>query len=383
MSTTTFDNLTRSAIWAANKNLCFYCRQSLEWADLEIGHIIPESLEVKVKEFEMVKNDLGLDKDFDLNGLYNLVPTHSKCNLRKSNDLFPKSANLYYLALAAKSEAKVKKEIEKLTKKKNRGIILSKLQAALSVNIVNTEELKNILREAETKNWEIREIKLPAGIEFIDEIYDVFYLNTDFSILLDKKLMIYNDNEYLELSNDADDKIRVSTLNEWKDASVKGFYPLTTYAIKMSHSFTFFEELIEAVKKAKMPKVSFISDPWININMLDYLSPNILFDMEGRLKEYVLEGVSIGELVRRGIVKGDSSPGIFEFSLEFEGFETSLSEQFRADFNDDGIEDIFVRGWTRSIQGTMGFGFTQILTRPSKKHLIDIVQAIDETPGKV
>jgi len=57
-------------------------------------------------------------------------------------------------------------------------------------------------------------------------------------------------------------------------------------------------------------------------------------------------------------------------------------EQFRADFNDDGIEDIFVRGWTRSIQGTMGFGFTQILTRPSKRHLMDIVQATNETQGK-
>ncbi len=371
MSKTTFDNLTRSSIWTANKNLCFYCSQSLDWGDLQIDHIIPESLETNPEEFERIKTDLGLDKNFDLNAIYNLVPSHSKCNLRKSNDLFPKNTSLFYLSLALKAEAKVKIEVEKLKKKKNKGLIISKLQSALSANIINTDELKNILKEAEKKDWDIREIKLPIGIEFIDEIYDIFYLNTDFSSFLDRKLMIYNDDEYLELSNDNEDKINVSTLNEWKDATGKGFYPMTTYAIKMSSTFTFFEEFIEVLEKAKMPKVSFINDPWIEINMLEYLSPKILFDVEGRLNEYIEEGLSIGELVRRGIVKFDVSPGIYEFSLEFEGFETSLLEQFRADFNDDGIEDIFVSGWVRAIHGTMGFGFTEILTRLSQKHLID------------
>lgn len=371
MSKTTFDNLTRSSIWTAYKNLCFYCSQSLDWGDLQIDHIIPESLENNPTELERIKNDLGLDDNFDLNAIYNLVPSHSKCNLRKSNDLFPKSTTLFYLSLSLKAEVKVKAEIEKLKKKKNKGLIISKLQSALSANIINTEELKIILKDAEKKDWDIKEIKLPNGIEFIDEIYDIFYLNTDFSRFLDKKLMIYNDDEYLELENDNNDKVTVSTLNEWKDATDKGFYPMTTYAIKMSSTFTFFEEFIQVLEKAKMPKVSFINDPWIKINMLDYLSPNILFDVEGRLNEYIEDGLSIGELVRRGIVKFDSSPGIYEFTLEFEGFETSLLEQFRADFNDDGIEDIFVSGWVRAIHGTMGFGFTEILTRLSQKHLID------------
>jgi len=370
MSKTTFDNLTRSSIWTAHNNLCFYCSRSLDWGDLQIDHIIPESLEAYPEEFEIIINDLSLDKNFNLNAIYNLVPSHSKCNSRKSNDLFPKNTSLFYLSLAQKAEVKVKIEIEKLKKKKNKGLIISKLQSALSANIINTEELKNILKDAEKKDWDIKEIKLPIGIEFIDEIYEVFYLNTDFSILLDKKLMIYSEDEYLELANDDDEKINVSTLNEWKDAIRKGFYPLTTYAIKMSNTFTFFEEFIKVLEKAKMPKVSFVNDPWIRIDMLDYLSPNIIFDPENKLKEYIEEGISTGELVRRGIVKFDISSSIYEFTLEFEGFETSLLEQFRADFNDDGIEDIFVSGWVRAINGTMGFGFTEIMTRLSQKHLI-------------
>ena len=138
----------------------------------------------------------------------------------------------------------------------------------------------------------------------------------------------------------------------------------------MSSTFTFFEELIEALEMAKMPKVSFISDPWIAIDMLEYLSPTILMDVEGQLINYIDGGLSIGDLVKTGVVK-INPPSNYTLNLEFGGFETSLTEQFRADFNDDGIEDIFVRGWTRAIEGSLGFGFTAVLTKFSQKHLIE------------
>ena len=370
MSKTTFDNITRTALWTAYKNICFYCSQTLDWGDLHIDHIIPESLLQKDKEFEKIKLDLELDKNFNLNELYNLVPSHSKCNHRKSDDIFSKSTTLFYLSITYKTEAKIKVEIEKLKKNKNKGLILSKLQSALSTNDIDSKEIKKILIEAEKNNWNIKEIKLPFGVEFIDIIYDTFYFDTDFSKLFDNKLLIHNDEESLELVNDVDERINVSTLNEWKKATEEGYYPLTTYAIKTSSTFTFFEELIEALEKAKMPKASFINEPWIEIDMLDYLSPNILMDIEGELNEYIKNGLSIGDLVKQGIVK-INSPYIYKISLEFGGFETSLIEQFRADFNNDGIEDIFVRGWTRAIGGTMGFGFTSILTKLSEKHLIE------------
>jgi hypothetical protein len=54
--------------------------------------------------------------------------------------------------------------------------------------------------------------------------------------------------------------------------------------------------------------------------------------------------------------------------------ETCLTEQFRADFNNDGIEDMFVDGWIRAIRGTLGGGFTSILTRYSENHLIEEVK---------
>lgn len=370
MSKTAFDNITRSALWTAYNNICFYCSRPLDWNDLHIDHIIPEFLSEEKVKFDKIISDFDLDTNFDFNALSNLVPTHSKCNLRKSHEVFPKVTTLFYLALALKTKPKVELEIEKLKRRKNKGQILSKLQSALSTNLIDTRELKEIILEAEKNNWDSTQIKIPIGIEFIDEVYDVFYLNSDLSILLDKKLLLGDGSDSLELMNDNHNICNVSTLREWKEAISKDYYPMSTFAIKMSSSFSFLEDIVDAIQIAKMPKVSFISEPWIEIDDLDFLSPSILHDFEGRLTEYTEKGLSIGDLVKQGIVKIDNC-SIFKISLQYEGFETSLIEQFRADFNNDGIEDIFVRGWTRALHGTMGYGFTTILTKYSNKHLIE------------
>jgi hypothetical protein len=44
MSTTNIDIMTRTGLWNAYKQRCFFCKQTLEWDALEIDHIIPEHL---------------------------------------------------------------------------------------------------------------------------------------------------------------------------------------------------------------------------------------------------------------------------------------------------------------------------------------------------
>jgi hypothetical protein len=268
MAKTTFDNLVRSAIWTTYKNTCFYCNRPLEWEDLHIDHIIPESISKKTEVFVNVKKDFELNEKFSLNDLHNLVPSHSKCNYRKSDNLFSKSTTLFYLSITTQKVSKIEIEIERLRKNKSKGQILAKLQCAISENTLSVKEVKKLLIEIEKNDWDIKKITLPIGIHFIDKVYDVFYINSNFSKLLNKKLLLGNDEEFLELVNDKDEKINVSTLNEWKDAIKNNFYPFTTYAIKTSATFTFFEELIHALEYAKMPKISFINDPWIEIDML-------------------------------------------------------------------------------------------------------------------
>lgn len=371
MSLTKFNIITRSALWNSYKNTCFYCSKILDWDDIHIDHIIPESLALNIEEFDKLKLEFDLDEKFNVNELYNLVPTHSKCNLRKNDELFPKRTILYYLGLTNKNLLKIKQEINKLEKRKIKGQIISKVQTALASNLINTEELQTIINSDKQHNWSTQEIKLPLGVEFIDEIYDLFYIDMDVSPLIDKKLLIGGgEYDYLSLTNDYNAKIKVSTLREWKQAISQGFYPLSNADIKTSANFTFFDELINALRSAKMPKVSFISEPWVGINNIDLLSPTILQGHGKDFIKYIKQGLSIGDLVRKGVVKTNESE-ISTISFEFDGMEVSLIEQFRADFNNNGIEDIFVCGWTRAIGGSLGYGFTSFLTRISNQHLIE------------
>lgn len=371
MSLTKFNIITRSALWNSYKNTCFYCSKILDWNDIHIDHIIPESLALNMEEFDKLKLEFDLDEKFNVNELYNLVPTHSKCNLRKNDELFPKKTILYYLGLTYKNIPKIKQEIKKLETRKSKGQIISKVQTALATDLINTKELQIIINSIQNDNWNSQEIKLPLGVEFIDEVYNSFYIDMDISPLIDKKLLIScGEYDYINLTNNSDEKIKVSTLREWKQGISDGFYPLSNADIKMSTSFIFFDELINALRSAKMPKVSFISEPWIGINNIDLLSPTILQGHGKDFIKYIKQGLSVGDLVRKGIVKINETE-ILTISFEFDGMEVSLIEQFRADFNNNGIEDIFVCGWARAIGGSLGYGFTSFLTRISNQHLIE------------
>jgi len=373
MSYISFDNIARSALWTTYNNICFYCQKPLNWTDLHIDHIIPEYYKDKPEQLKKLIIDYELNDNFNINASYNLVPVHAKCNQRKGKILFPKQTTLYYLGLTNNREVKIEKEIQKLKFRKNKGYIISKLQSALASELISVKELEKVIESAKQANWEKSKIVLPHGIEFIDEVYDIFYLNTDYSILYDKKVLVGGVYDFIELSNDNNEKVKVSTLREWQDMTKKGYHPLTNADIKMSSTFTFLEEFLEAIKNASMPKISFISEPWIEIDNLDYLSPTILHDFEGNLTKYADKGFSIGNLIDKGIIKRNKG-GYYKISLDYDGMETSLIELFRADFNNDGIEDIFVRGWTRAVGGTLGYGFTTILTRFSEKHLIEEIK---------
>lgn len=373
MSLTKFDNIIRSALWASYNNTCFYCNKNLDWNDVHIDHVIPESLANNQRSFDTFKVAFDLDKNFDVNELYNLVPVHGKCNLRKNDELFAKQTILFYLGLTKRALPKITQEIEKLKRRKNKGQIISKVQTALATNLIDIKELQRIINQAQQNNWNIKEVRLPLGVEFIDEVYDSFYFDTDISTLINKKLLVGGIYDYLKLVNDINKETKVSTLSEWRWATCNGFYPLTNADLKMSFTFIFFDELIKALQIAKMPKISFISEPWEEINNLDLLSPSIFHDFGAKFNKYTQQRFSVGDLVRKGIITVNESQ-IYTISLEFDGMEISLIEQFRADFNNDGIEDIFVSGWTRVVGGTLGYGFTTFLTRYSDKHLIEKIK---------
>lgn len=367
MSKTSFDAPTRTGIWTANKTKCFYCYTDVEFKDLHIDHIIPESiLEPQLKELIL---EYGLNESFTINSFENLVPTHRICNQRKTDDVLNKATILYYLGLNAKKVESVKKEINKLKRKGYFNQFSSKIASALEQDYLNIDELTKIINEKRSTDWIKKEIKLPIAIEFKDSSFDTFAFDNNLDNLYNKKIIFGEVYESIDLKNDSDTDITISTLGEWIEAEKNGFYPFTTADIKMSENVSFLANLLETLKNAKLPKFSFLDNPWIDIKDIDYLSPTILYDPEEKLINNIQNGESIGDLKRQDIVSV-TYPDLFDISIQFNGFETSISEQFRADLNDDGIEDIFVRTWHKAINGSLGFGNTLILSKQSTKLLI-------------
>lgn len=69
------------------------------WDDLHFDHVIPELYLKDIEKLKQILDDFGIPNDFDLNELNNLVPAHSRCNIRKSAELFVKVTTLYFLGL--------------------------------------------------------------------------------------------------------------------------------------------------------------------------------------------------------------------------------------------------------------------------------------------
>lgn len=369
MSTTVFDDVFRAALWKVYKNRCFYCSQPLDWISYQIDHIIPEWLENDQKQLAKIITEFDLSSDFHLNISYNLVPAHIQCNNRKRGTIFEKEVTLFYLQLSKERQKALSIEIEALRNKKNKGTIFAKVQAALASGLISQQEMAELLTTAKKNQWSSKSVELPNEIDYIEGVIQTFYLNGNYEWLANKEIP----SNQIDMINDEGGKQSPKTLKEFNQAIAHGYYPKTNADIKNASGFTFLESFLAALFNASIPKISFIDEPRITLQDLQYLSPSILMDMEDKLKPYIEKDYSVQDLIAEGLVKV-IDPFQYEVSLQYDNFVVSLREHFRADFNNDGIEDIFVQTWTNAVEGSLGFGDTIILTRYSNKHLIELAK---------
>jgi len=369
MSIATFDDVFRAALWNIYKNRCFYCGQPLDWGSYQIDHIIPEWLTNDYERLSQTIEEYGLGSDFTLNVRYNLVPAHIQCNNRKNGTIFEKSTILFYIQLSKEKQKALASEIELIRNKKNKGTIFAKVQAALANGLISHDEMAELLKTAKENQWSSKSVDLLNEIDYIDGVIQTFYLNGDYDWLANKPIP----NNQIDMVNDEGLLRSPITLKEFNQAKIDGYYPKTNADIRNASGFTFLESFLKALTNAAIPKISFIEEPRITVQDLEYLSPSILMDTEDKLKPYIEKGSSVQDLINEGLVKV-TDPFQYEISLQYDNFEVSLREHFRADFNNDGIEDIFVQTWTNAVGGSLGFGDTIILTRYSNKHLFELAK---------
>lgn len=100
----------RVALWKANERRCFFCSEPISFGDLDVDHLIPRK--IRRSDFADLCKRLRLRADFDVGGLYNLVPTHHDCNKRKAGGLFPDEALVFYLDLWRRKQKEIDRELQ-------------------------------------------------------------------------------------------------------------------------------------------------------------------------------------------------------------------------------------------------------------------------------
>ena len=358
MSKTRIETAVRWALYETYNHKCFYCDNPIEWNCLEIDHIIPESYE---KHLDTIINMYGLEKGFNINSLQNLVPVHSSCNRRKSDILANSTSIHFWLMLTKQNLHKVEKEIKRIKKNANFEKITSAVECGLEYDELNIKELYFYIHEQFLR----RTITLNNPILFQKTSINKFIIgqsNDDVdNLIIEMPEGIYG----LKLVNESNESTIVYTLKEWRTATNNGFYAFSSYDIKMSSYFSFLDGLLVSIENAKNAKHSFVDG--VYLSDIDKLSSNIFrhFQIEDKFDENVsLKELNDNEKIKVTIISES------KILIESESERLLLEEQYRADITRDGYKDIFIKGGFSLIGGTLGFGFTMILSRNNENSLI-------------
>ena len=217
--------------------------------------------------------------------------------------------------------------------------------------------------------------ELVKSIKFADGTEVKSITKADIEALRDLPIdMGGNDTDGVTLTNDKGEKVHVRTCREYDAALEDGYYPSSTYDISMASWFKYPCGLLNLLETAAIPQRSFLptlKEGAVNLELLPFsLFPELL-DFEDNI-----ENVTYRDRVKQGLLKV-TDIGQNWFSCEDDGLRQHLTEVARADFNDDGIEDILLSEAVHATQGTYRAYDLIILTRKSMAEKYEKVKLPD------
>ena len=367
MTRRTYPTSKRAAIWQAHERRCIYCTELITFADLDVDHIIPSHLKNKQDELAKLLNEYGLNNNFDIDSMLNLVPSHRHCNLQKRGRVLPKNRALHFLSIAEDrydKACKIELELKKQTQKDKFTVLL---QIALDEGRISREELSSLV-VGHNEPQDMFEVL--TALPFVDSELKGFLSSTDVDSLYDRPILPrLHGLDKLTMVRETfpkTEKIEVRTCHEWAESVRDGYYPSSTYDIKEETFFKRVYSLVVALAQAKVPKYRFITDQRVSIVNFDLLPVTILpalsRDDVDELNRFKADGVGISDLIAQGRVKIVSSSPL-SLTLHYDYMGLYLNEILRADLNDDGIEDLLIGSYEWALEGTFGAGYTLALTR--------------------
>jgi len=356
-----FTAAEREAIWLAHDKKCAYTRELLDVSGFHIDHVLPEKLANTPEDLERTKAKLGLGDNFKLTGFENLLPCKPGANLQKGSLIFESAPIHYFLGLAASKKAALEDHLARIEQQKYRGRALILLQQCLERGELSPDEVVRILDQYADQPTDI--FKLIEGMKFADgEVYTV--VKADIAELQNRPIRLGSNDDIagVTLTDDSNKQILVRSCKDYDAAIEAGYFPLTTFDMKMA---TFFEHqcgLLRALEAASTPNISHIANPRVGVvdlHLLQFsLFPNIGEEPESQEPDATFQSkIDDGTLVVRRIKQN------LLVVEEHEGMGQQLIEVMRADFNGDGVEDILLFEYCYATHGTLGYGGIRILTR--------------------
>ena len=134
------DPRVRFALWKAYNYREYYFQGELDLAELEVDHIIPESLEKQPDKLDNYLRLMDLDVDFEINNILNYVPTKKYINIRKSNDLLPPQI----AAMALNDARKKSKHVEEIIENFDKDVEIKEIITQIKSNVKSEKEQEQI-----------------------------------------------------------------------------------------------------------------------------------------------------------------------------------------------------------------------------------------------
>lgn len=364
MSRQKISPVLREALWEAYGHKCIYTGQLVELRDCHIDHIVPEALFRDPPAWAALRAELGLADGFDPTDIENLVPCLPGTNLQKSGAAFPAAQLHYFLGVAGERKAAVLRQVEAIERRLNlpAARLLILLEQGIAAGKVGLQDVDRLLRQVRAAPQDVFRLSLALHFGSDRDVREIAVGDIDALKRQPITLPGYAAFNGVTLSHDQLSVQTVRTCDDYERALAQGYYSLSNYDIKMS---TVFEQrcgLLNALANAATPSASFIAEPRVGVADLQWL-PAELFPTFGPPEEQVrAEGTYQARVQQGTLVVREVGQTMLRVE-EPEGMGQYLVEVARADFNEDGIEDLLVFEHVYAVGGTFAYGEVLVLTR--------------------
>lgn len=354
MSNQKFTVDERFAFWIVYDKKCIYCGNPImELSSLRIDHLVPEILADKNHENDLcdLLKKHCLPKGYNIFAYYNLVASCSKCNGMKL-DKTGLIINSIILEVAKTNALKIETKVRTFRKK----------IAADNVNQYSTIPFIFKFRDNNIK-----------GLLSKSKLVDLYDLHVYAGGIEDFILEGFGNGR-------PDNPPIINTVSEYINALNDGWYADTTFSMKMSGWFDKARCFLHALERAKLPKISYLSDNQFSFKKIHELSDMIAYP--SYLPKFEMESYAYHFNENRALkdyfdyLSSNQTPAkidkheeeVFSFEAEYTHFY--LEELLRADISGNGYEEILCVLGLQVVGGSLGFSSIVLLQKNNPDDLV-------------